>query len=356
MKNALITALIVLASIVGAEFIARAALWQPAPEADIGHIRYGYSPGTLGDLHPGQDGVYITDRQTRFHPFHVATNAEGFRNRREIDPQGWRILALGDSTTFGLYANSQDVWTDWLEHHLRQAGLDTQVLNAAMPGSSIADQLEYWHDKGGRLGAKLVILCAHNNDLVEVLRPRSARQNGLESARSVDMAELRWLLGHNSALYNGAHAIKDKVMRSDIKAENREAAAQAAADPAALGSATIPPESFARYEALFQRFAAEVKAADAHLLLAFLPGEADGVSALTPFFQGLAERNGATFVDLGQAIGSLAYEEIWLTRLNDPDYPVDGHLSRVGNMRVAHTMAEALIAAKLLLSVPTSVR
>lgn len=364
MRKAALYIAIIVGSLLAAEIIARMVLWQPAPEADVGRIRYGYSPDTAGELYPGQDGVYITHKITRFHPFYVATNAEGFRNRRDVDPKAARILALGDSTTFGLNANSQDIWTDWLEHRLQRQGVDAQVLNAAMPGSTITDQLEYYRDKGRFLGAGLVILCPHDNDIDELLRPVSMRQGGLETARATSMADMRWFLGHNSALYSAARAVKERVQNSGIKEENHEVFAVAGTHGDTREAGYTPsgsgvrsdPEVLARYEGLFGEIAGEVAASGARLMVAYLPSHQNGPSPLTLFFKDLAERHGASFVDLGQATNSLPFEEIWLVRSQDPTYPSDGHLSRVGNMRVAQVLADALAGAKLLPSAPPPVR
>lgn len=78
---------------VGAELLARILKWQPAPEASIGSIRYGYTNDGLGDHHPDQRGVYITELQR---PYYVTTNSAGFRNHTELAPNSLRILSLGD--------------------------------------------------------------------------------------------------------------------------------------------------------------------------------------------------------------------------------------------------------------------
>jgi len=64
-------------------------------------------------------------------------NALGFRDR-EFQAQrndAYRIVAVGDSTTFGWGVNIDDTWVKKLEAHLRQRGLHVEVANLGQGGS-----------------------------------------------------------------------------------------------------------------------------------------------------------------------------------------------------------------------------
>jgi hypothetical protein len=68
-----------------------------------------------------------------------STNAEGFRDQniyldRERDPKKVRILALGDSFTFGVGSNYEDTWLVKLEKELKIHGKSAEIVKAGVPG------------------------------------------------------------------------------------------------------------------------------------------------------------------------------------------------------------------------------
>lgn len=349
-KSSLILIAIIAGSVLAAEIVARLALWRPAPEAEVGDIRYGYTPVPLGDYHPHQDGVYITGAIHRFRPFHVQVNGDGFRNRDELRSDRVRVLALGDSQTFGLFVNSQDVWTDWLEHGLNERGLDVQVLNNGLPGATIMEELEYFREKGHLLRPSLVILCVFANDVSDMARPASAREEGMNIERSVRFSGLRWFLGHNSALYVAARSIRDRLTMRETDERNR-AVMQAgppgsAFTPAVLGPTTTvqAAELEQRYAHRFGQFADEVAKAGSGLLVAYLPfpGEVRSDSRAAALIKEQAAARAIPFVDLSEALGQYPLNEVYLMRPGDPSYNSDIHLSRFGHIRVAKAIAEGI--------------
>jgi hypothetical protein len=102
-KSMAVYGAVVIATVSGAEIIARAYDWAPrashTPTGDgLGPWRYEHSPTGYGDLVPNQDGHWIV----WFHrPYHVQTNSVGLRNTQEPSEAAFRILAIGDSQTFG---------------------------------------------------------------------------------------------------------------------------------------------------------------------------------------------------------------------------------------------------------------
>src|SRR5262245_51162087 len=110
---------IVLASLLGAELLVRILEWRPrsgdcAPGDNLGLSRYNYSARGYGDLVPRQDGHW----STWFHrPYHVQTNSVGLRNTEEPSDKAFRILAVGDSQTFGPFVGNEDTWPAWAENY-----------------------------------------------------------------------------------------------------------------------------------------------------------------------------------------------------------------------------------------------
>lgn len=80
----------------------------------------------------------VADYETNEFKFTVKTNAYGLRGP-DFDAQkrhAIRVLALGDSFTFGWGVNAEETWIRRLEHQLRAEGLDIEILNLGAPGAS----------------------------------------------------------------------------------------------------------------------------------------------------------------------------------------------------------------------------
>jgi len=320
------------------EMMARIINWQAAPEASVGTIRYGLTPNGLGDMHPGQNGVYTAHPAL---PYHVRTNAQGFRNRTEVRTDRPLVLALGDSQTFGLFVHSQDVWTEWLEHYLSRDGFSVQVLNNGIPGASIRDEMAYFVDKGSRLRAKIVLLCVYVNDVTDLRAPSTIRADAMAVEQSVRFSDLRWFLRQNSALYDTAKAVRAGLTRSAIRADNHAAPVNAAdaAAAAAMADTNIP---FDEYDRLFSQFTKAVQESGAKLVVAFLPGPSLNQmnGRMGEYIEGLSLRLGLPFLNLETTLAGRSVDEIYLMRENDFSYPSDIHLSRSGHMLVGEALAE----------------
>jgi len=88
-------------------------------------------------FHPHSTASY---RTTEF-AFTATTNALGFRDH-EFAPAGaaaCRVVAIGDSFTFGWGVTLEESWPKVLESDLRRRGLDVDVANLGFPGGSPAD-------------------------------------------------------------------------------------------------------------------------------------------------------------------------------------------------------------------------
>src|SRR6202521_5057634 len=169
--------LIVLASLVGAELLFRIYDWSPrsgdfAAGDTLGLSRYNYSPDGFGDLVAGQDGHWATWFPR---PYHVQTNSVGLRHTEEPSDTAFRILAVGDSQTFGPFLANDDTWPAWTEGYLRlrqRSDERTQVFNAGIVGYTITDELGYLRDKAIAFKPRLVILAVCENDLYDMRKER----------------------------------------------------------------------------------------------------------------------------------------------------------------------------------------
>jgi hypothetical protein len=93
----------------------------------------------------------------------ITTNAFGLRGQAGLDgraPDVRRIVALGDSFTFGAAVEAEEAWPARLEALLngRAAGRRWQVVNAGMPGHGTGQELMLYRMLEDRFRPDLVIL------------------------------------------------------------------------------------------------------------------------------------------------------------------------------------------------------
>ncbi len=213
MKKAIFwNAILLFLVLVGAELAARSFLWEPVSRLDLGTPMGGFSEKTPGDWVPNQDGIWV---ERRVFPYNVVTNAEGFRSFNDGTAKTAKILALGDSFTWGLFVASQDIWTRIAEQSLRKVyGLDVQVLNNGMPGTTITDQLDYLNEKGDMIDVEVVLFAVFANDIANIYQEKTSVGKVREEARTLaDDAKARFygirrFLGDHFALYSIARELK----------------------------------------------------------------------------------------------------------------------------------------------------
>src|SRR5688572_1130655 len=190
-----------------AELIARAILWRSTAVTDRVEVAFGFSPGGAGDLLPSINSV---ERLYPLRPYHLQTNSAGLRNSEEIndDPNVFRILAIGDSFTFGFYVHNEESFPARLQERLNELRETRfQVLNAGIPGYTIEDELSYLKDKGLNLKPDLVVLGVYTNDIFDLtpdMRQYFARSVVLAQTSPAAAApdSLRVFLRDNVALYS----------------------------------------------------------------------------------------------------------------------------------------------------------
>ncbi len=117
-----------------------------------------YDPDLLWKMLPNQKEVPC--------PYLVSTNSLGLRSKeiRPLEGQ-YRILALGDSRTFGDAAGNSGTWPALLEDFLNTtiAG-DFEVINAGVGGYSAYQGMRFLEKYMGELKPHLVIACFGTNE------------------------------------------------------------------------------------------------------------------------------------------------------------------------------------------------
>jgi lysophospholipase L1-like esterase len=232
---------IVLGLILGAEIAARLLrlpsplILGPAPwncTRRDAHLAYAFIPSCRGNL-----------SGTEFR-----TNAAGLRGPEIRDDASIRILALGDSCTWGWRVDDAEAYPALLQRGLdREAGSGRfQVLNAGAPGYTSLQGLRFLVERGGALRPQIIIAGFLWNDAA---RGRdTAEELAAPTPPRFVLASHEFLLGH-SHVYRWLQA---------LAADDGPAAA------GWRGTQRVPPE---RYQQNLLRIAEQARGLGARLVL-----------------------------------------------------------------------------------------
>jgi len=116
-----------------------------------------------GDLRPGLDEVAAPDR---YQPHRLITNCKGFRNINSllINKTRQRVLAIGDSFTYGLHLHNHETWPALLE----MLCPDLEVVSAGIPNHTITHELDLFVSRARLIAPDFTILQVLDNDLLGV--------------------------------------------------------------------------------------------------------------------------------------------------------------------------------------------
>ncbi len=362
LKSAMVYGAIVVATVVGAEGLARVYDWSPrsrdlAADDGLGQRRYYHSPAGYGDLVPLQDGHWVI----WFHrPYHVQTNRVGMRNVEEPSTTAYRVLAIGDSQTFGPYLANEDAWPAWTEYFLRQRTRDAksvQVFNAGVSGYTILDELNYMREKGVDFKPALVVLGVFENDLYDLRKERNGTvQRPVGGAMSEWTTTLK-ALARSWALVALAETAKARWQLTAAGVDTRRA-------DVGVEAGARPPDHdalVARYSALFLDLAKLLESNAIKLAVIFIPGvtaiEDPAKSEMEPVIRRLTQESGVPYLDLTPAMRAVgdASERLFLLQrdVSGTGWTGNGHSSREGNAVIGRALSDWLIANAL---VPGSAR
>lgn len=137
-------------------------------------------------------------------------NAEGLRD----DPLGpkaadeFRVIALGDSFTYGFSVDRDQLFVDLLEQYWRSEGRNVQVINAGTEGWDTAQAVRWLELEGKKYEPDLVLLFPYENDLYWNSRtayltpdgpadkPRYAADGTLEARALTQFPKKPWTAGY----------------------------------------------------------------------------------------------------------------------------------------------------------------
>ena len=162
--------LLSLGSTLGALLIAEVAVrivgYDPLAGAFDGRdlaIRPSSNPARVYELTPGAE--------CRLFGCDVSINSHGLRDREfpiEKTPGVTRILALGDSITFGNELRVEETWSKRLEAKLTERGVQAEILNLGVGGYDTAQEIAFLEETGLAFRPDYVVLAFCVNDVATV--------------------------------------------------------------------------------------------------------------------------------------------------------------------------------------------
>jgi len=188
----------------------------PLPPESAGLIRD--DPELFWSLRPNLDLEYLGAR--------VTTNSLGLRGSEvgRATPAEYRILSLGESTTFGSGVENEQTYTALLARELDPLlpGREVTSINGGVPAYSSFQSLRYFEERGLELDPDMLILYHELNDyLPSSLRDSSNNEVGLlqtdwqrwDSERGAGLA----FVARNSALikFLRSHLARERIESFD---------------------------------------------------------------------------------------------------------------------------------------------
>lgn len=124
-------------------------------------------PELVYTFRPGSEVTWATDEFTEYRRI----NSLGMRDREPAPklPGEMRVLAVGDSFTYGHGVQASEAWPRVLEIQLREHGRDAIVLNAGVPGWSPDQSYRYLERHADALAVDVVLFAINRTDIDDVI-------------------------------------------------------------------------------------------------------------------------------------------------------------------------------------------
>ncbi len=277
----------------------------------------------------------------------VSTNSFGLRGPEVGAKRGLRILALGDSFTFGVGAGQEETWPARLSEIL-----GAEVLNAGAPGFGVPDAVAWYESHGKQLDPDVIVLAVFlANDLQDASpdQPKVAVVDGALVVPGETGGLRRWLYYHSHLFRLFKSSVLEGGLRTRLGLREPWAVRELRSE-FAMYSPDLPQELRRGAEATEQAVARlkgkrvlavlvpslpQVDPVKWHAVLAQLGLDPLRHDPLRPnrLFRGIFERHGIPVLDLTDTFRK-ADRKIY--------YPIDQHLNPEGYELLARSVAEAL--------------
>ena len=225
-----------------------------------------------GIFSPGQQ---IVDRQNAALPFAVQIDSLGYRGTGfpvQKRPGELRILAIGDSFTYGDFVDNDSTFPAALQRDLAAScGRPVTVINAGVGGSTITTAIQML-DRAWKLSPDVVLLTFVENDVDDLRSDMWAELAANRHAKSKFPLSIVYPMLRRSALWNFS-----------LKLRGRVRAQRSSSKPSSTVDQRQPsdvPKLRAEYERVLRALATQVRGHDRSLVLVAFPSHLT-VSGLT---------------------------------------------------------------------------
>jgi lysophospholipase L1-like esterase len=325
-------------------------VWDP-PISRPGLIQIHRTSEIFGwELVPGASGVGMLGES-------IEINAAGQRDvdHAPLPADGVaRIVAIGDSFTFGMGVAPEDTWPKQLEARLGVRGIRTEVVNLGVIGYNAWQYVEVLRRRALALRPALVVVAFFVDDLTASLHPREIDpdwrptnpfeqllEGGMSRSHLLNFVRnARRMLAVRTRALRGARHLQGIQQRRRAMDENPQAAF-----PHILRG-TLREIRYAQFHEALRRLAASTREAHVPMLAVFLP---DATQLHDPerqhvngFVAEAAREAGIPFVDATPGFEARSdAESLFL-------FPVDAHPNSEGQGLIAEIVAQAVSDDALL--------
>jgi len=299
---------------------------------------WGYNPECCGDLRPNQK---ITAQIVPNHPYFIKTNSLGLRDNNQVSllADKTRILAIGDSITFGPYVSNQETWPAYLEAEFEN---QIEVLNAGVSAYSIKEETDYLKEKGYLLKPNLVILQFFVNDISDIAK------NKTRLVRQSTLSNYKYLYKIFNLLRDRSHLfafLLDFILEKKIDKNTPESGNKTAYFKS-LSEADFGQELFDEYESTFNQLLEFVNKNNLKLAVIIVPEMAQAKqlspTRTTDFIQNLSLKNDIPVLNLQSIFYQVNQkQDLYLVPWNE-------HLSKYGNQLIAKETKKFIVENNLL--------
>jgi len=282
------------------------------------------------------------DQRAYTHDKEVSTNSVGIRDSEyasDKSPEVYRILALGDSQTFGNGLELTDTWPKQLETNLNQAsnGRRVEVINAGLPGSDTWQHEIILKRMFATYQPDAVVLAFYVNDVVKRFKPRPVQEKN-----SGDLSKRVGYILKRSTLLLTLRIARNAIMQwwSPSKGSLQQQALLKGGDSPALRE---------RWNQVDNSLSAMKKVSDEHKApfgIVLLPRR-DQVGGRLPWetysnhLQQIAKQYQIPVVSLLAPL-----QQAYQIHGKDLFIPWDGHNSKIANNIIAREIADKMVVVR----------
>ncbi|MGB2705789.1 MAG: hypothetical protein WBC74_02910 [Candidatus Omnitrophota bacterium] len=136
-----------------------------------GPVQFAYDPKLGAIPVPNQSARRIAPG---IYDYTYSNNSCGLRGIKEYgvnkNPAKFRILLLGDSSTYGIGVNDEETFAYKIEEELLREGLKAETINAGNPGKGTDYALRFFQVSGYKFNPDLTALCFSKTDFTDNMR------------------------------------------------------------------------------------------------------------------------------------------------------------------------------------------